>query len=146
MMLRLGPLPSEGALRWMEDTIQLLDALGDARLPFALPLEQRVALRELLEAMRSNALTTDVFEWETDTTLDDLRPILTYWLNIGRLSDQMLADAGGPVVVGRGRGVPRCRAQRRARSKSARRTQGTRKRLRVAWRPSTPTGSTRIGF
>ena len=96
MIIRLGPLPREGAVHWTEDTISLLDTLGDSPLlPFALPREQRTAMRALLEAMRRRALSAEVFEWELEATLEELKPTLTYWLNIGRLSDQTVADVGG---------------------------------------------------
>lgn len=96
MIIRLGPLPRDGAVRWTKDAMALLDALGESPLlPFALPLEQRMAMQALLEAMHRRALSADVFEWTLETTLGDLKPILAYWLNIGRLSDQAVADAGG---------------------------------------------------
>lgn len=95
MIIRLGPLPREGAIHWTQDTIALLDVLGeDTVLPFALPREQLTEMRKVLEAMRRRALSSDAFEWEVETSLDDLKPILTYWLNIGRLSDKAVAEAG----------------------------------------------------
>lgn len=96
MHLRLGPLSSEGARAWTTNTLALLDALrGCPDLPFALPDEMITVYRSVLEGMRSMAEGTTEFVWECDTTLEDLKPVVTYWVNIGNLSDATLEVLGG---------------------------------------------------
>lgn len=96
MHLRLGPLSSEGATAWTTDTLVLLDALeGCENLPFALPVEMVTLYRAILERMRELAQGTVEFFWECDTTLDELKPIATYWVNIGNLSDAAVEALGG---------------------------------------------------
>ena len=96
MIIRLGPLPHDGAVRWTADTLELLRVLGDSPLlPFALPREEVAAMTRILEAMHERARTSAEFVWECETTLEELKPILTYWLNIGRLSDETVAASGG---------------------------------------------------
>lgn len=96
MLIRLGPLPYEGAVLWTADTLALLDALGDSPLlPFALPIEQVEQMRAVLVAMHRRALSSPIFSWEAEVSVEELKPMLTYWLNIGRLSDETVAASGG---------------------------------------------------
>lgn len=96
MHLRLGPLSSEGAEAWTTGTLALLDALdGCANLPFALPEEMVAQYRSILVRMRAQAQASETFFWECDTTLEDLKPVVTYWVNIGNLSDATLEALGG---------------------------------------------------
>lgn len=96
VIIRLGPLPYEGALSWTEDTLSLLDALGDSPLlPFALPREQVEQMRSVLVAMHRRALSSPIFTWEVEVSVEELKPMLTYWLNIGRLSDETVTASGG---------------------------------------------------
>ena len=96
MLIRLGPLPYEGAVLWTADTLALLDALGDSPLlPFALPREQVEQMRAVLVAMHRRALSSPIFSWEAEVSVEELKPMLTYWLNIGRLSDETVAASGG---------------------------------------------------
>lgn len=96
MLIRLGPLPYEGAVLWTADTLALLDALGDSPLlPFALPKEQVEQMRRVLVAMHRRALASPIFTWEAEVSVEELKPMLTYWLNIGRLSDETVDASGG---------------------------------------------------
>jgi hypothetical protein len=96
--LRLGPLPCAEALVWTTDTLALFDAIeDDPRLPFALPFEALVGMRGVVSALRAVAARTAApsFFWECETTLGDLKTLVTYWLNLGKLSDETLESIGG---------------------------------------------------
>ncbi len=96
MRLRMGPLSSEGARAWTTDTLALLDALQScADLPFSLPDEMVSLYRTILERMHDLAEGTTEFFWECDTTLEDLKPVVTYWVNIGNLTDAAVEALGG---------------------------------------------------
>ena len=96
MRLRLGPLPADDALVWTADTLELFDALdGDPRLPFSLPVEALIEMRAVVSAMQARASAGRSFVWQCETTLDDLKTLITYWLNIGKLSEHTLEAIGG---------------------------------------------------
>lgn len=98
MRLRLGPLPAAEGRVWTADTLKLFDAVdGDPCLPFALPVETLIGMRAIVEAMgrRAASTTEGSFTWECDTTLAELKTLITYWLNLGKLSERTLASIGG---------------------------------------------------
>jgi hypothetical protein len=96
MRLRLGPLPCDGARAWTADTLALFDVLdGEPGLPFALPAEALAEMRSIVQAMQRRAATGTSFVWECDTTMADLKALITYWLNIGKLSSETLERVGG---------------------------------------------------
>ena len=95
--LRLGPLPPAEALVWTADTLDLFDAVeGDPRLPFALPVEALVEMRAVVTALRARASAAgQPFFWDCETTLPELKTLITYWLNLGKLSERTLDRIGG---------------------------------------------------
>jgi hypothetical protein len=96
--LRLGPLPCAEAMVWTTETLELFDVIeGDPRLPFALPFEALLEMRGVLRAMQATAAAAagPSFVWDCETTLSDLKTLITYWLNLGKLSDQTLDSIGG---------------------------------------------------
>src|SRR5687767_3969125 len=96
MIIELGPLPRDGARAWTSETIALLDALaGSPLLPFKLPQETYLELRAILESMHRSTDRTSDFRWRCEVEVDELKPLLTYWLNLGRLSDDTVAASGG---------------------------------------------------
>lgn len=95
MIIELGPLPRDGALSWTSETIELLDALADSPLlPFKLPREAYHELRRILEDMRRTAEHERDFRWRCEIDVEHLKPLLTYWVNLGRLSDDTIAASG----------------------------------------------------
>jgi hypothetical protein len=97
MRMRLGPLPAREGRIWSADTLALLDALDrETRLPFALPIEALAAMRTVVRAIHdAAAVGGESFVWDCETTLPDLKTLITYWLNIGKLSDGTLDQIGG---------------------------------------------------
>src|SRR5205085_1052310 len=94
--LRVGPIPTDGAYAWIDNTFALLDALERSpRLPFALVEETVETMRVQLQLLRDRIDSGDaVVEWVCDADGAELRSLLTYWVNIGQLSDDTLAAAG----------------------------------------------------
>lgn len=74
----------------------LFDAVeGDPRLPFAVPVEALVEMRAVVRALGIRASAGEPFFWECETTLPELKMLITYWLNLGKLSEDTLARIGG---------------------------------------------------
>ena len=96
LRLRLGPLPCAEARVWTSDTLALFDRLeGEPGLPFALPREAWLSMRAVVAAMHRRADVGSSFFWDCDTTLPELKTLVTYWLNLGKLSADTLDRIGG---------------------------------------------------
>jgi hypothetical protein len=94
--LRVGPVPTDGAHAWIDNTLELLDALERSPLlPFALSDDTVDDMRHHLRGLRSLVdRGAPEIAWECEADGPELRSLLTYWVNIGQLSEETLRAAG----------------------------------------------------
>lgn len=110
MVIEVGPYTSAAARAWLANARQLLDFAGAnrAQLPFDLPSEVIEELRWYVDGWDNAAQKSDVFRWSGEVDATKLRTLLTYWLNLARVTDERhdvptsptLARVFYPGVVG----------------------------------------------
>lgn len=96
MILRIGPVSAEAAQVWTRHHLGSLAGLRDKldRLPFSLPIEVLGAFEHLLLEWHRHATDAQVFEWERDMDLLQLRTLVQYWANLDYLSDDQVQALG----------------------------------------------------
>lgn len=89
MRIELGPYRSSAAHEWLAHARELvtLVAANRAQLPFNLPDEIVDELRWYIDEWDTAASKADEFRWAGDVDRGDLRNLLTYWLNLARVSN-----------------------------------------------------------
>jgi CheY-like chemotaxis protein len=104
MHLRLGPLPAESALVWVENARIVLDgvrAAGDA-LPVELPPDIEEAFRgyldEWYEIAERAALDDGPFEWSAVVDRDHARHLVVYFFSLLSLDDELWAAHSLPFT------------------------------------------------
>ena len=92
----IGPVAGAAARVWIDNTRTIVEAIRAQpdKLPFRVPDGVTDEFLSYLDAWRVAAEGVDEFLWEGRTEPQHLRMLLTYWINIDRLTDRQLADLG----------------------------------------------------
>lgn len=90
MIVELGPYAAGAARAWIANARQLLEFATSSRgtLPIDLPPEVIDTFRRYLDAWDAAADTgtDDTFHWTAEIEPTDLHTLLTYWLNLARVT------------------------------------------------------------
>ena len=94
--LTVSGVPSAAATVWCENALEILDALGlhAEKLPFRFPLEAARAMRTLVAEWRTAAAQGPAFDWTDEFEPAEFQPLVVYWFNITRLTDDDRARLG----------------------------------------------------
>ena len=108
MIVELGPYRSDAASAWIAHARQLLDFASTSRaeLPIEVPPEVIEGFRWYLDEWDNAADKRDDLRWSAEIEPTDLRTLLTYWLNLARVTDErqlpisaQLASQFYPAIV-----------------------------------------------
>ncbi|HEX7167242.1 MAG TPA: hypothetical protein VF230_09700 [Acidimicrobiales bacterium] len=96
VVIEIGPVASEAALAWLENTRHVLAAVRDHRasLPFVVPPEVISAFGAYLDDWERTARASPVFLWRGDAPAERVRLLVQYWFNIDSL-DRATVDRLG---------------------------------------------------
>lgn len=96
MSFRIGPVPADLALAWLDNSRALV--AGVRRNRFALSIHVVDEMLDLCEALldiwTAHASTTDTFSWTAETDTDQVVYLAKQWLEIGALTDDELTLIG----------------------------------------------------
>jgi hypothetical protein len=96
--IELGPYSSEAARAWLTNARQLLQYAGENRttLPFNLPPEIIDTFHWFLDEWQNAAEKSAEFRWSGDVDADDMRKLLTYWLNLANVANESAEFSTSP--------------------------------------------------
>lgn len=91
----IGPVPATAARVWIANTRKIVDAVRTQpeKIPFRVPDDVGDAFAEYLDRWWQEAQDEE-FHWSGEEDPERLRMLLTYWVNIDRLTDAQMADLG----------------------------------------------------
>ena len=96
MSFRVGPVASDLALAWIDNSRALLHAVrrGDTPLSISAHEDLLDLCDSLLSVWAAHASRSETFDWSMDIGVDQLTRVAQQWLEIGRLTDDELARLG----------------------------------------------------
>ena len=94
--LTVSGVPSSAATVWCANALDVLDALGShaEKLPFRFPAEAAEAMRGLVTEWQAAAAGGATFDWTDDFEPAEFQPLVVYWFNVTRLTDDDRARLG----------------------------------------------------
>ena len=94
--LTVSGVPSLAATAWCNNAIEVLDALdaGAEKLPFRFPDEAARAMRQLVADWLAVAAAGASFDWTDEFDAAEFQPLVVYWFNITRLTEEDRARLG----------------------------------------------------
>ena len=103
--LTISDVPSTAAVAWCENARDVLNALEmhDEKLPFRFPAEAARSMRGLVADWRAAATAGPSFHWSDEFEPAEFQPLVVYWFNITRLTEDDRARLGITFTPDEGR-------------------------------------------
>jgi len=92
----IGPVPSDLATVWIENSRALVQAVRDSRTPLSISAHEDLLdlCDSLLSVWAAHAAKGETFDWSMEADVEQLTSVVQQWLEIGRLSDEDLTVLG----------------------------------------------------
>jgi hypothetical protein len=92
----IGPVPADMARAWLDNSARLLQAVRSNPSKVSIPVHEHALelCAAVVDVWASAAERVILFEWSSDTTVDQLLVLAKQWVAIGQLPDAELAAIG----------------------------------------------------
>jgi DNA-binding NarL/FixJ family response regulator len=96
LAVRVGPIPSDAALDWVDNTARIIAAVRRRPDVLDTPVDDVVfeTFDHYLAVWRDIAVGNDEFTWAARASADDVERLVSAWASIDRLTDAQLSELG----------------------------------------------------
>jgi len=96
LAVRVGPIPSEAALDWVDNTAKIINAVRHRPDVLDTPVDDAVfeTFDHYLAVWRDIAVGNDEFTWAARASSEDVERLVGAWASIDRLTDAQLEELG----------------------------------------------------